>query len=449
MNNSTARTLTIFSYGMCNLNCVYCTIDKNKYLKVVDDELKKSFENYEEEYIPRIRKWFDKYSLENIETWGGEPLYDIERTFPLMKWLLKEYPNFNKFFSSTNFSYPHWSDKVINLINFFSENSNDIFNIDLQLSIDGPLKINDANRGKGTTDNCLKNIKLLVKKLKKNPVPNNINLTFFVKPTLSVTNIEEDLNSKEAIIDYFKYIEDNIYKPLSTTNAELSFGIPNVASPSPVTVKTGKCFANICKWCRELEKDAKKYFEFYTEICPYSGLLSIIEDNKIHFDLKSNISGCGTGTDNIMMLPHNYYVTCHGSYGDLVSEYRKIAYNSNQYENKQINLYEYMKNTQLPYLRNEEQYERFSIDQEHLCSLENTMKGAFSKAVINNLAKSGQIDKKYLNENEQYRALTYLSTLCNYCVYNNQAINNTIAVGTTEEYKLFLNGALDYILCEK
>ena len=85
MNNNDARTLTIFSYGMCNLNCVYCTIDKNKYLRIVDEELKKSFENYEEEYIPRIRKWFDKYSLENIETWGGEPLYDIERIFPLMK----------------------------------------------------------------------------------------------------------------------------------------------------------------------------------------------------------------------------------------------------------------------------------------------------------------------------------------------------------------------------
>ena len=63
-----ANSLILFSYGMCNLNCVYCTIDKNKYLKEVDDILVQSFIDYEKEYIPRIRKWFDTDSLTDIET---------------------------------------------------------------------------------------------------------------------------------------------------------------------------------------------------------------------------------------------------------------------------------------------------------------------------------------------------------------------------------------------
>ena len=56
MQKVAPNDLTLISYGMCNLNCVYCTIDKNKYLKQVDDELKKSFEEYETQYVPRILK---------------------------------------------------------------------------------------------------------------------------------------------------------------------------------------------------------------------------------------------------------------------------------------------------------------------------------------------------------------------------------------------------------
>ena len=79
------RSLTVFSYGMCNLNCKYCAIDKNKYLKQVDDILKQSFIDYKEEYTNRILKWFPKYALEDVQTWGGEPLTKIERIFPLLE----------------------------------------------------------------------------------------------------------------------------------------------------------------------------------------------------------------------------------------------------------------------------------------------------------------------------------------------------------------------------
>ena len=48
--------LILFSCATCNLNCTYCPIDKNKYLKEVDAILIESFKNYNKEYIPRIKK---------------------------------------------------------------------------------------------------------------------------------------------------------------------------------------------------------------------------------------------------------------------------------------------------------------------------------------------------------------------------------------------------------
>ena len=98
-------TAVVFSCGTCNLNCRYCAIDKNPALKDVDNLLEESFKN--DYYIEKIRKYFpDKNQLMRLETWGGEPIYKIERIFPLLDKIVKEFPNFNSYFSSTNFSYP-------------------------------------------------------------------------------------------------------------------------------------------------------------------------------------------------------------------------------------------------------------------------------------------------------------------------------------------------------
>ena len=37
-------TAIFYTYGMCNLNCRYCGIDKNPVLKEIDIALEKSFE---------------------------------------------------------------------------------------------------------------------------------------------------------------------------------------------------------------------------------------------------------------------------------------------------------------------------------------------------------------------------------------------------------------------
>ena len=60
--------ITLYSYGMCNLNCRYCTIDKNPALKEVDDYLKKSFEN-SDSYFQRILKYCpDPKQIKKVET---------------------------------------------------------------------------------------------------------------------------------------------------------------------------------------------------------------------------------------------------------------------------------------------------------------------------------------------------------------------------------------------
>ena len=449
MQKVAPNDLTLISYGMCNLNCVYCTIDKNKYLKQVDDELKESFINYKEQYCDRIKKWFPEYSLNSVSTWGGEPLWDIERIFPLLEWIVENYPNFHSFFSSTNFSYSQWSDKIMNIIKFFGKYSQRTFDIEIQLSMDGPEYINDRNRGKGVTKRCVENLKKLREKLIEQGVPKNVTLYFHGKPTLSVKNIEEDLISKEKIIEYYQDLEKNCYDYLEDIDNErikISYALPNVAAPASDTSYTGKCFANICKWCKEIEKEGlEKYFKYFKIICPFS---QRIPGGEVSFSnsTRNCLYGCGTGVHGIMMMPDGYYITCHSAFGDVAEEYKKLAYNAENYTNKEINLSSYMNDTKLSYVLNEEEYEKFVEVMIAACSKECRTNGEFQKKTIQTLASCGQIDEKYKDSNKALAAINKLLFLfAGTCIYNSQAINNSVAIPYIEQYRLFLNGALDYI----
>ena len=439
-----ANNLILFSYAMCNLNCIYCTIDKNKYLKEVDDILKDSFNNYEEQYCKRIKKWFTKDSLTNVETWGGEPLWDIERIFPLLDWVIKEYPKFDSFFSSTNLSYDFWVDKLLALLNFFANYKQRNFSISIQLSIDGPKYINDTNRGKGITDKCIENLKKLCDVLFHNRLSENIQLTFFTKPTLNIDNIEKDLQTKEAIVEYYKFFDEvfDLFTPVirSKNNIYIHASKPNLATPSPVTKTTGIKFANMVKLCREIEKEVS--FNHFDTITPFE----LKDRGKGDFDSKlgAMCGGCGTGVTSIFMMPNDYYLTCHNAFGDLAEGYKKFS-TDNDFKEKKINLDGFLSEKTLPFILTEDEYEKYSISQQNIYNPTNTALGCLSVSSVQLLALAGQIDKKYMNQVEAVKAVSFLKNTKIYCIYNNQLMNHSTCVPGSDEYKLFLNGALEYL----
>jgi sulfatase maturation enzyme AslB (radical SAM superfamily) len=121
MLKTNLHTAVLYTCGTCNLQCTYCGIDKSPILKKIDEALEASFadENY---YFERIKKYFpDRGQLTRIETWGGEPFLQMQRIYPLLDKVIAHYPYFEHMFSSTNFSYPSWTDKIFDLFNYFSK----------------------------------------------------------------------------------------------------------------------------------------------------------------------------------------------------------------------------------------------------------------------------------------------------------------------------------------
>ena len=99
------NTVVLYPTAVCNLNCRYCYIDKNKALKHIDDILDESFQG--DYYFDFIKDMFPNISqLTSMETWGGEPFLRMDRIYNTLHKVIEHYPFFNSMYSSTNFSFP-------------------------------------------------------------------------------------------------------------------------------------------------------------------------------------------------------------------------------------------------------------------------------------------------------------------------------------------------------
>lgn len=441
--NDIRTTAVFYTCGTCNLNCRYCNIDKNPVLVEIDKKLADSFQG--DYYFQRVQQYFPKpHMLRNIETWGGEPFLHMDRIYPLLHKIIEAYPYFDSMYSSTNFSYESWIDQFFGLMDVFKAHPTRHFKYLLQLSVDGPEAINDYNRGAGTTQKCLKNYQRLIEELKNGRLASNINLVIALKGTLDLDNIRT-LQTKEAIIDYYKFYEDNYILPaqnLNNLNVYISNSVPNTAVPSPVTVNDGKLFANLCKLCREIEAEnpTQHHLKSYTTITPFT--VRNCCTNCINY--KGPLWGCGSGTTTLGFLPDNIVTSCHEGFLEIVEKYKDYMAQRNL-DNIVIDFNRFSKDNKVHLSMTDDQYILHEQKMSYYINPNATAQLASSTTAIIALAMSGLVDKKYLNETEAHRAALYFQTCCSFCIKDNYNQTGSYTLFHTGLYKLLLNGALDYI----
>lgn len=445
VDNKNRNTVIFYTCGICNLNCRYCGINKNKCLKQVDQHLEESFKG--DYYFNRVKQYFPrKDMLRSFETWGGEPFLRMDRIYPLMHQLIQEYPYFNSGFSSTNFSYDTWTDQFFGLMDCFGAYPYRDFKYCLQLSIDGPEYINDAGRGKGVTQRCLNNFNKLVNLLKEERLPKNVELTITLKGTLDNATFQE-LCNKEKIIEYYKFYEDNFIHPIAElkkvgiNNVHILHGIPNTAVPSPVTVEEGKKFATLVKMCREIEREnaTNKIFRYYSIITPFHGTVC---QNCLSY--RYGYHTCGTGDVSIGLLPDNMVSTCHEGFTQMVEEYEKIAALDTN-EHSTITFDKFRTEKAVSLCCTDEEY----YNHHYKMSLYNqptaTARLATNASMIIGLAMAGEIDKKYITDENALKAAIFIQSHTSYCIKDNYNKTGSYTMVPVGIYKLLLNGAMEWI----
>lgn len=439
------RQIAVFyPSATCNLRCRYCGIDKNPILNKIDETLAESFEG--DYYFNQLLKYFpEPYQLRKIETWGGEPFLHMERIHPLLHKVIEHYPYFTMMFSSTNFSYPQWIDKFFGLMEQFREYAPRRFEYTLQLSLDGPQWINDANRGEGVTEKCLANLDRLLEELPKR-LPDNVDLTMQFKGTLDNGSIRA-LDTKEKIIEYFKFY-DNLYDKMMAVdmpNVRSGVTIPNTAVPSPVTKEDGKLFAQLCKHCREIEKEniTEKYFKRYREITPYCENC----EGKCSLQcFKQSSTLCGTGSIIMGFLPQNMVSVCHEGFTLLYEDYKKYAAASNRKFDGTINFNAYIEEQGSSiFCMNEQQYAEYEEYMKNFDKRDSSARLVNITSEIIALAMAGEIDEKYIDTFEANEAALFLQSQTAYCIKDNYNVTGSLYLIPFGTIKLLLNGAKDYI----
>ena len=433
------NTLVLYSAAVCNLKCVYCAIDKNPALQKIDALLEESFKG--DYYLNFCKEIFpEKNQLTSIEIWGGETFLGIERIIPVLKQLIENYPLLNNFFVSSNMTIPDWMNKLTLLINTFNEYPDRKFKFRLQMSLDGTKEITDHNRGKNVTNRLTENFKKMVDYCSENDLK-NVSLEAIFKPTLTIDDIIKYLDTKDKIVEYYKFFETyfDIYHSKDTPNLFMAPSLPNTAAPSPHTQNDGYIFRDFAKNCYEITQENKrnKIFKYYRDIRPFHASFCNACTN-------CSVMGgiCGSGYNVIGLLPNDMISACHSGFTDFLADYKENAKN-NDGVTLDDNIFKNANSARLIFHKDKlDQYEK---------QIDKFYRGD-TVAIINNLAVqiimlaiSNQIDHRYVKEDEAIRAARYIMEFTANCIRDNLAITGTMTLLPLGLPRLLLNGARDYL----
>lgn len=437
------NTLILYTTATCNLNCIYCYIDKNPALVEIDNILDDSFKgdyyfNFTKEMFP------DPNQLNRIEFWGGEPTLRLDRAIYTVKKIIEYYPNLHDFYMSTNFTNHKWNEQFFGFITALNEFKNRKFHFLLQLSIDGPKEINDVQRGKGVTDKFIIQFDRFIHEVNKNP-DSNVQITICFKPTLTSEIISKYLPSKDKIIEYYKFFEDfNDYfrQNIKVRSCTLELPIPNTATPSPHTKDDGIDFARFCCMCKEImnENNNMQIFKYYSNIMPFVPANIPDYDNPSYCQ---SCGACGSGKFNVGLLPYHRISCCHNGFVNLISDYKKRSMEADK--SKKILDFKFFMDESNSMIQTVEGYKQYEKNVDFVYNLFSETKLANMAGAILLLAANDQIDKKYTSPKEAQKAALFVQQACAYCMRDNVSVTGSVALYPFGLLKLLLNGAREVI----
>lgn len=439
--------LVLYTTATCNLNCVYCYIDKNPALVKIDEELDKSFQgdyyfNFAKEMFP------DPMQLTCVEFWGGEPTLRLDRAYDTVEKLISYYPNLTSFFMSTNFTGSDWNNQFFHFIKILQKYKNRNFRFNLQLSLDGPEYINDAQRGDGVTEKFKQHFVSYIEQLNKIlSIPdNNVSIIAQFKPTLTSEIINGLIMDKKNIIDYYQFFDSfkAYFDETSTLNkntADLYLTIPNTASPSPHTRQDGIDFAEFCRLCAKINaenKTARRYFKYFNDIMPFRPRYMI------HYDSLSycqSCGACGSGRNVVGLLPFHYISCCHNGFVNLISDYKHAAEKN---KDTVLDFRLFMDNSNYM-IRTKASYPQYEKNVAFAYTGTSGLKLSNMSATINLLAKNHQIEDKFTDTKESLKAALFIQASTAYCFRDNVATTGSVGMVPVGLLKLLLNGAMEII----
>ena len=438
--------VSIYSTSTCCCRCSYCFISKNPALieldKYLDEASKGTY------YIDLLKEYVgeDIKNVTSLEIWGGEPTLHLDRSYNFITQLYQNSARFSHIFFSSSYYSDNFIDAFQGILHHLGTMSDREFILQSQISIDGPECITDPYRGKGVTARLIENFNKAIKL----DIPNNVKVKFSLKPTLSLETLKFFLD-KEFIKEYFKFFEDNFIDKINNLNNDkimkMRAGLPNLASPANYTKEDGMMFAEVERLLAEVEKEnEEQHFLKYYRILRlfYRGKVKIPHEGYVFRG-----GFCGSGRGMIGLLPFGKACGCHRDFTDFLESYRKASrYDLQEKVIRQDGLKDTAINAKILVYNSVEDMYRHRERMSNFYDKPTTVMITSMMATIKLLALSGQIDLKYADDDEARIAAYRLMNTKTNCMDDSISITGTCSGIPISLFKLFLNGAIDYLFDE-
>lgn len=457
-NNRMVAT-ELFSQGVCNLNCSYCYIPKNDFMKAYHDKIVKSIED--DSFIDLIEKAYGK-GLQVIGLWGTEPTLVAHLFARKLDKYIKAFPELSQIgFSSNLYAHP---ERIVELTKAMNENApkGRKFTLNWQVSLDGPAWVTDVGRGKGVTDAVVNNIKKYFKMMEGLEFP-NVRIIFNFKPTVSLDSIREMNEDFGKLIEWFRFYDDVVDIVVDSSQrwkTEIQYykGVtPTLVVPGKYSVQDGKDLAKFFKNLRILEKAYQKdssYFKHLTlPFNNYVGRFASMIDTLEDIGIEPANSTCSGGDTNFGMDLNGNMHICHRTFlynekeylQDILSKEKNLGEewevsNVNEGILRNLNRF-YTTNVNSP----QRETDRFSYV---LRGYHDTLAFKFSTtvALIQELAMAGQASEEYLkNEDLAFMLSLFLNTRLS-CPSENLLQSGSTHLQPVSLVRLFANGAFELMV---
>ena len=411
------NTICIILNSQCNLNCKYCSANKDTINLNFDQIIQNCWKN--NTYLTTIKQVLFKLNIPStditrINLWGGEPLLDLSYFNSALKDLFQIFPNINSFWTSTNFNIN--IEKLIELFQNIELYANHNIEFNLQISMDGIYNKNGHNLPISLYQ---KNLELLINKLNLFKMSKlYLNLNF--RSTLLEEDFLNNLNTKENINNYFFQQKELLdFANNLIINNHIIFSnilIPRLATPSYSTSDDGiELYKNIQLW----DKVANNYEQ-------------IISNLPLKFF--TNNYECPNYISSLIVLPDGGISYCVYSYLTAIKNHERNKIENSYYFNPLI-------------MSENECKKQYSY-------LVNGVKNNISthRAIAFNLCKdllhSNQISQIYENDDILLKHLILMESLTD-CMFN-AIYETTIPYANSPSYfRRYFNGIAEYIYNKK
>ncbi len=239
----------VFSAATCNMACAYCYIPKTPVIG--DLHRRVASELASGRWIKTLKQVIGN-RLEHIGLWGTEPTLVLDLVTPQVPDILKAFPNLKTVGFSTNLL--QRPEVICDFAKALSAHTDKV-KLDVQVSLDGPEWVTDANRHFGATSAIVAHLRKLFEGLGSSGL--RITVGMRLKPTLMIENMR-DMNT-QRIEEWYSFFDGllDMYQASVKDKEHLQFALeatPTFVVPGRYTSDDGREAAAFFRRVWELEQ---------------------------------------------------------------------------------------------------------------------------------------------------------------------------------------------------